>query len=149
MSQGRLPEGRERRKTKNGTLSFWESQVHKYERTAGQTFTTHCLFLLTLLGKEDECEAERGCLFKSDQQQKKPYQSSSEQKKLDRVNSAKSMGEINSDMVKHKSTEEELRPQEFAVQKENISLETENIICLILARRSNYYRKYPNLSTVI
>ena len=77
-----------------------------------------------MLGKEDVCEAERGCLFKSDQLKKKPDQSlSAEQNKLDRVNPAKSMGEINSDMVKNKSTEEELRPQGFAAQKENISLE--------------------------
>ena len=78
-----------------------------------------------MLGKENVCEAERGCLFKSEEQQNSD-ESPSEQNKLDPVNTAKSLGKINSDMVKNKSTkeeEEELRPQEFAVQKENISLE--------------------------
>ena len=76
-----------------------------------------------MLGKEDVCEAQRGCLFKSDQLKKKPDQSLSEQTKLDQVNSTKSMGEINPEMVKNKTSEEELRPQGFAAQKENISLE--------------------------
>ena len=66
-----------------------------------------------MLGKEDVWEAERGCLFKSDQEQKTLDQRLSEQKRLDPVNSAKFMGEINSDMAKNKLTEEE-----FAVQDE-------------------------------